>query len=173
MSEFDLDKTIRKIKDFPKPGVLFYDITSIFLNPEAFSFCIEKMYQLYKDTDIDGIIGVESRGFLFAAPLAYKMQMPLILARKKGKLPGKTFQQSYDMEYGSAEIEVHKSDIEAGQKYLVVDDLIASGETLNAVDKILEKGGAKTAEFFSVIGLSKFPYKKLLAPKTVTTLIDY
>ena len=94
----DLDKVIRKVPDFPKPGILFYDITSIFTNPEAFRYVIDKMISLYKDEQVDGIISIESRGFLVGACFAYKNGLPLVLARKKGKLPGKTVSQSYLLE---------------------------------------------------------------------------
>ena len=132
MNVESLDKAIRRIPDFPKPGILFYDITSILTNPEAFKYCLEQMYEIYKDSGINAIAAVESLGFIFAGSLAEKMGLPLILIRKKGKLPGDTYSCSYALEYGTATIEAHKADIKAGQKYLVVDDLIATGGTLAA-----------------------------------------
>lgn len=168
-----LDKAVRRVPDFPKPGILFYDVTGIFINPEAFSFCIEKMAELYKDRKIDAVAGIESRGFLIAAPFAYRMGLPLTLIRKKGKLPGETYSCKYALEYGTAEIEVHKSDVEAGKKYLVIDDLIATGGTLSAVKSLLEAGGASVEEFFGIIGLPELNYEKVLAPLKVTTLIQY
>ena len=168
-----LDKAIRRVPDFPKPGVLFYDITGILTNPDAFKFCIDKMVELYKDSKIDAVAGIESRGFVFAAPLAEKLGIPLILIRKKGKLPGDTYQCSYALEYGTATIEVHKSDVKKGQKILVIDDLIATGGTLNAAKSLLEQGGAEVAEFFGIIGLPFLNYEKVLNPTKVTTLINY
>jgi len=168
-----LDKSIRRIPDFPKPGILFYDITSVLANPEALDYVLEEMYKIYKDKDIDAIAGVESRGFIFAAPLAQKMGLPLILIRKKGKLPGDTYTCSYALEYGTAEIEVHKADVKPGQKYVVVDDLIATGGTLAASKKLLEMGGATVTDFFGVIGLPDLNYEPVLAPAKVTTLINF
>lgn len=173
MSIFDLDAAIRKVPDFPKKGILFYDITSILMQPKAFSFCIDTMYNLYKDKPLNGIAAVESRGFLFAAPLAAKLHLPLLLIRKKGKLPGKIYECEYALEYGSATIEAHQNDITRGGKYLVIDDLIATGGTLQACKKILAQGGAEVSEFFAVIGLSEFPYADVLAPTPVTTLVTY
>ena len=173
MNVESLDKAIRRIPDFPKPGILFYDITSILTNPEAFKYCLEQMYEIYKDSGINAIAAVESRGFIFAGSLAEKMGLPLILIRKKGKLPGDTYSCSYALEYGTATIEAHKADIKAGQKYLVVDDLIATGGTLAATKNLIEQGGGEVTDFFGVIGLHDLNYQKVLAPCKVTTLINY
>lgn len=173
MNVESLDKAIRRIPDFPKPGILFYDITSILTNPEAFKYCLEQMYEIYKDSGINAIAAVESRGFIFAGSLAEKMGLPLILIRKKGKLPGDTYSCSYALEYGTATIEAHKTDIKAGQKYLVVDDLIATGGTLAATKNLIEQGGGEVTDFFGVIGLPDLNYQKVLAPCKVTTLINY
>lgn len=168
-----LDKSIRRVQDFPKPGILFYDITSVFVNPEAFKYCIDKMVEIYKDSEIEAIAGVDSRGFLFAAPLAEKLGIPMVLIRKKGKLPGDTYSCKYALEYGTAEVEVHKADVEKGKKYLVVDDLIATGGTLVAARNLIEQGGGKVTDFFGVIGLPELNYEKVLAPSKITTLINY
>ena len=173
MNVESLDKAIRRIPDFPKPGILFYDITSILTNPEAFKYCLEQMYEIYKESGINAIAAVESRGFIFAGSLAEKMGLPLILIRKKGKLPGDTYSCSYALEYGTATIEAHKADIKAGQKYLVVDDLIATGGTLAATKNLIEQGGGEVTDFFGVIGLPDLNYEKVLAPCKVTTLINY
>ena len=173
MNVESLDKAIRRIPDFPKPGILFYDITSILTNPEAFKYCLEQMYEIYKDSGINAIAAVESRGFIFAGSLAEKMGLPLILIRKKGKLPGDTYSCSYALEYGTATIEAHKADMKAGQKYLVVDDLIATGGTLAATKNLIEQGGGEVTDFFGVIGLPDLNYQKVLAPCKVTTLINY
>ena len=168
-----LDKSIRRVPDFPKPGILFYDITSVFVNPEAFKYCIDKMVEIYKDSEIEAIAGVDSRGFLFAASLAEKLGIPMVLIRKKGKLPGDTYSCKYALEYGTAEVEVHKADVEKGKKYLVVDDLIATGGTLVAARNLIEQGGGKVTDFFGVIGLPELNYEKVLAPSKITTLINY
>lgn len=173
MTQFDLDKAIRRVPDFPKPGILFYDVTSIFTNPKAFKYCIDRMVELYKDKKIDGVAGVESRGFLLAAPFAERLGIPMVLIRKKGKLPGATYSCKYALEYGTAEIEVHKSDIVAGKNYLVVDDLIATGGTLTAARNVIEQGGATVSDFFGVIGLPALNFEKVLAPTHVTTLINF
>ena len=168
-----LDKAVRRVHNFPKPGILFYDITGVLVDPEAFKFCLDRMVDLYKDAKLDAVAGVESRGFVFAAPLAEKLGVPLILIRKKGKLPGDTYSCKYALEYGVAEVEVHKADIKKGQKILVIDDLIATGGTLTAAKNLIEQGGAEVAEFFGIIGLPELNYEKTLAPCKVTTLINY
>ncbi len=171
--KFDLDKAIRKIENFPKEGVLFYDITSIFTNPLAFEAVIDEAYNIYKDQDIDMLIAVESRGFLFASTLAYKMRKPLILARKSGKLPGKTIKEEYKLEYGEASLEIHIEDLPADKRVLIVDDLIATGGTLKAIATMIEKLGSYVAGVFGVIGLPFLNYSKKLAGYQVTTLINY
>lgn len=172
-STFSLDDAIRKVPDFPKPGILFYDITGILVNPEAFRYCIDRMVELYKDARIDAIAAIESRGFIFAAPFAERMGIPLILIRKKGKLPGKTYSCKYALEYGTAEIEVHQSDVKAGERILVMDDLIATGGTLNAAKSVLEQGGATVTGFFGVVGLPFLNYAKVLGETPVQTLVEY
>ena len=168
-----LDKAVRRVPDFPKPGILFYDITGILVNPEAFKFCIDQMVEKYKDEKFDAVVGVESRGFIFASSFAERLGMPLVLIRKKGKLPGETYQCSYSLEYGTAAIEVHKSDIKKGGCYLVVDDLIATGGTLVASKNLIEQGGGKVTDVFGVIGLPALNYKEKLSPCKVTTLVNY
>ena len=168
-----LDKAIRRVPDFPKPGILFYDITGVLINPDAFKYCLDRMVEIYKNAEIDAIAAVESRGFLFAAPLAEKLKLPLVLIRKKGKLPGDTYQCSYALEYGTATIEVHKADVKLGQKFLVVDDLIATGGTLEASKNLIAQGGGTVTDFFGVIGLPALNYEKVLATCKVTTLINF
>jgi len=168
-----LDQSIRRVPDFPTPGILFYDITGVLVKPEAFKYCLDEMAKLYENAEIDAVAGVESRGFVFAAPLAERLGVPLILIRKKGKLPGNTYGCKYALEYGTAEIEVHKADIKAGEKILVIDDLIATGGTLKAARNVIEQGGATVAEFFGIVGLPELNYKKVLEPTPVKTLIDF
>ncbi|NQT33057.1 MAG: adenine phosphoribosyltransferase [Candidatus Omnitrophica bacterium] len=169
----DLDKAIRKVPDFPKPGILFYDVTSIFADPDAFKYVLSKMSELYKDTDLDGVICIESRGFLLGAPFALKRSVPLVLARKSGKLPGDTIAKSYSLEYGEEILEIHKADLTPGKKWLIVDDLIATGGTLEAVAYMVEQQGAEVAGIFSIIGLPFLSYKNKIARYNPQTLIDY
>ena len=173
LKSFDLDKYIRKVPDFPKKGIIFYDITSILACPEAFQYCVESMVDIYADKFIDAVAGIEARGFLFAAPFAVRMGIPLIPIRKKGKLPGITLAKKYDLEYAQAEIEVHKEDIPVGKRILLIDDLIATGGTLNASRALLNAGGAEVPEIFGVVGLPFLNYEKALTPTPVTTLINY
>ena len=173
MGEFKLDDYIRKVPDFPKKGILFYDITSILASPEAFKFCIEEMARIYKDKNIEAVAAIEARGFLFAAPFAYKLGIPVIPIRKKGKLPGITLAKKYSLEYAQAEIEVHSADVPRGKCVLLTDDLIATGGTLNAARSLMIEGGAEVPEFFGIVGLPFLNYKQILDPTPVTTLIDY
>lgn len=173
MRDFDLDSAIRKVPDFPKPGILFYDITSIFMNTEAFNWVIEKSLDIYKDKKIDKLLAVESRGFIFASVLAEKLGIPFALARKAGKLPGETISESYALEYGEATLEVHKADIGSGENILIIDDLIATGGTLEACARLMERLGAKVAGFYGVIGLPFLNYSEKLKGYEVTTLINY
>ena len=170
---FNLDNYIRKIPDFPKKGVLFYDITSILSAPEAFSYCIEAMVDTYSTRNIDAVAAIEARGFVFAAPFAVRMGIPLLLIRKKGKLPGITLSKKYVLEYAQAEIEIHQEDVPKGKRVLLLDDLIATGGTLNASRELLKAGGAEVPEIFGVVGLPFLNYEKILAPTPVTTLIQY
>ncbi|MCL2719801.1 MAG: adenine phosphoribosyltransferase [Treponema sp.] len=173
MAEFNLDDYIRKVPDFPKKGILFYDITSILAAPIAFRYCIDKMAEIYKDKKIEGIAAIEARGFLFAAPFAERLNIPLIPIRKKGKLPGITLSKKYSLEYAQAEIEVHSADVPKGKRVLLTDDLIATGGTLNAARSILIEGGAIVPEIFGIVGLPFLNYQEILDPTPITTLIDY
>ena len=170
---FNLDDYIRKVPDFPKKGILFYDITSVLTAPEAFRFCIESMVDIYSEKNIDAVAAIEARGFVFAAPFAARMGIPLLLIRKKGKLPGITLSKKYDLEYAQAEIEIHREDVPEGKRILLLDDLIATGGTLNASRELLKAGGAEVVEIFGVVGLPFLDYDKVLAPTPVTTLIQY
>ncbi|MDR2596766.1 MAG: adenine phosphoribosyltransferase [Treponema sp.] len=173
MASFNLDDYIRKVPDFPKKGILFYDITSVLASPEAFKFCIDKMVEIYEGKQIDAVAAIEARGFLFAAPYAAIMRIPLIPIRKKGKLPGVTLSKKYDLEYAQAEIEVHSADVPRGKRVLLTDDLIATGGTLNAARSLLLEGGAVVPEIFGIVGLPFLNYRQILDPTPVTTLITY
>jgi adenine phosphoribosyltransferase len=171
--DLDLNDYIRKIPDFPKKGVLFYDITSILTEPQAFRYCIDRMAEIYQDRQIQAVAAIEARGFLFAAPFAVRMGIPLILIRKKGKLPGKTLSKKYQLEYADAEIEIHPHDIPPGKRILLTDDLIATGGTLNAARELLVAAGAEIPEIFGVVGLPFLHYEKNLGNIPVRTLIEY
>ncbi len=169
-----LDKVIGRVPDFPKHGVLFYDITGILRHPDAFKYSIDRMVEIYKDKKIDAVAGIESRGFIFAAPFAERMGIPLILIRKKGKLPGKTYACKYQLEYGTAEIEVHCADVQKDNNILLVDDLIATGGTLEAAVNLVNQGGAQVKDVFGVVGLPFLNYEKKLGTNVcVTTLVNY
>jgi adenine phosphoribosyltransferase len=170
---FNLDDYVRKVPDFPKKGVLFYDITSILVNPVAFSYCIDSMAEIYRDRQINAVAAIEARGFLFAAPFAERMKIPFILIRKKGKLPGKTLSKKYTLEYAEAEIELHPDDVPIGKQVLLMDDLIATGGTLKASRELIITCGAEVPEIFGIVGLPFLNYEKILAPTPVRTLINY
>ena len=148
-----LDKAIREVPDFPKPGINFKDITTILLDPELSTEIIDAFIERLKGKKIDAIIGVESRGFLFGLMLANKMGIPFVPIRKVGKLPGETLKFKYDLEYGSAEVEVHKSDIQKGWNVVVHDDLLATGGTACAASELIQQLGANVAAFAFVISL--------------------
>lgn len=135
----DIDKKIRKIPNWPKPGVLFYDITTLFEDKEAFKFIIEELCWPYKDKKIDKVVGIDARGFLLASTMAYKLGAGISMARKKGKLPHKTVSKDYDLEYGSNTIEMHADTIKPGEKIIIVDDLVATGGTIKAVVDLIRE----------------------------------
>ena len=170
---FNLDEAIRKVPDFPKKGILFYDITSVLANPRAFRHCVDSMLRLYKNERLDAVAAIESRGFVFAAPFCERLGLPLLLVRKKGKLPGKTISASYALEYGEAEIEMHVDDIPRGGRVLIVDDLIATGGTIKATAELLRAGGAEPMGAFAVIGLPFLDYASCLDGMRVETLVEY
>jgi adenine phosphoribosyltransferase len=169
----NLDDAIRKVPDFPKPGILFYDITSIFTNPAAYKFVVSEMLNHYKNQQVDGVIAIESRGFLLGSCFAVERGVPLVLARKKGKLPRKTIAMSYDLEYGPATLEIHEEDIALGKRWLIIDDLIATGGTLQAVAAMIEGRGGEVVGIFSIIGLPFLKYQEKIGKYNPKTLIDY
>ncbi len=171
--KYNLDKAIRKVKNFPKEGIVFYDITSILSNPEAFSYCISYMVNQYKGRSINAIVAVEARGFLFAAPVAEKLGVPLILARKKGKLPGKVIEKSFALEYGEDVIQIQQNDIKSGDNILLIDDLVATGGTLKAVSELIEESDASVEEIFCIIGLPFLNNFEPLNKFKLSTLINY
>ena len=170
-----LDKVIREVPDFPKPGINFKDITTILLDPELSTEIIDAFIERLKGKKIDAIVGVESRGFLFGFLLANKMGIPFVPIRKVGKLPGETLKFKYDLEYGSAEVEVHKSDVNTGWNVLVHDDLLATGGTACAAAELIQGLGAKVAGFAFVVSLDFLNGKEKLKQYSdhIISLKDY
>jgi adenine phosphoribosyltransferase len=173
MTTYNLDAAIRKVPDFPKPGILFYDITGILTNPEAFRYCVDRLVACVKETGAQAIAAIEARGFLFAAPVAERCALPLILARKKGKLPGTVVSRSFALEYGEDSIEVQEVDLASPKPVLIIDDLIATGGTLSAAAAIFRENGFTVAGIAAVIGLPFLNFHNVLAGIPVHTLIDY
>ena len=165
----DLKKFIRSIKDYPKKGILFRDITTLIKNPEAFNYVNDKIIKISKKIQFDKISAIESRGFIFASSLSYALKKPLILLRKKNKLPAETHSIDFKLEYGEATIEVHKDSIDKGDKILVIDDLIATGGTAEAAAKLIEISGGTVAGFIFVINLFDLPGNNLLKQKGYKT----
>ena len=149
----DLKKYIRSIQDYPKRGILFRDITTLIKNPEAFNFAIDKIIEISKKINFDKVSAIESRGFIFASTVSYLTNKPLILLRKKGKLPAERHSVDFQLEYGEATIEVHKDSINKNDKILIIDDLIATGGTAEAAARLVEISGGKVACFIFVINL--------------------
>ena len=171
----DLKKYIRSIPDYPKKGILFRDITTLVKDKDAFKDCINQMSKAIIKLDFDKIAAIESRGFLFSSALCYNLSKPLILMRKKGKLPAETYSEDFELEYGKATIEIHKDSVKAKEKVLIVDDLIATGGTSEAGAKLIEKSGGIVSGFAFVINLFDLGGKKLLEDKGYKTfsLIDF
>ena len=165
----DLKKYIRSIKDYPKKGILFRDITTLIKNPEAFKFTNDKIIEISKKMEFDKVAAIESRGFVFAAAVSYALNKPFILLRKKNKLPAETFSVDFTLEYGDATIEVHKDSIDKNEKILVIDDLIATGGTAEAAAKLIKLAGGRIAGFIFVINLFDLPGNKLLKEKGFKT----
>jgi adenine phosphoribosyltransferase len=172
-SDYDLDKAIRKVPDFPKPGILFYDITSILMDPKAFGYCIVQALEFCKKSGAAALAAVEARGFLFAAPVAHRLEIPLVLVRKKGKLPGETYRATFALEYGEDEIEVHRADVPEGRRVVLMDDLIATGGTIRAAAQLFTSAGSEVCGIFAVIGLPFLNYEEVLKHYKVRTLIQY
>ena len=169
----DLKKYIRSVPDFPKPGINFYDITTLLMDPNGFRQALDEMETYVKSRGAQKIISIESRGFVFGAALADRLGMGLITARKPGKLPYKTVSESYDLEYGTDSLEMHADTVSEGEKVVIVDDLIATGGTLQAACKMVEKLGGEVAGISVVIDLSFLPWREKLDGYDVHCLISY
>ena len=171
----DLRKYIRSIKDYPKKGILFRDITTLIKEPEAFNYSIKKIIEISKKVKFDKIAAIESRGFVFASVVSFIIKKPLILFRKKNKLPAKRHSVDFELEYGKATIEVHEDSINQNEKVLIIDDLIATGGTAEAAAKLVEISGGKVAGFIFIINLFDLPGNELLKKKSYFTesLIEF
>jgi len=169
----DLKKVIRNIPDFPKPGIVFRDITTLLKNPEAFKYTLDKFYEKYHFQPITAIVGVEARGFIFGAPLASNLGLPFIPIRKPGKLPAETVCQSYQLEYGTDSIEIHKDALKEGDRVVIIDDLLATGGTASATGKLVRQLGAQVDSFAFVIELSFLKGRECLQGYEVFSLVEY
>lgn len=169
----DLTQFIRDIPDFPKPGILFKDITPLLGNPDAFHAAVDQLCAHYRQSPPDAISAAEARGFLFAAPMALQMNVPLIPLRKPGKLPYRTHALQYDLEYGSAELHVHIDGFTPRARVLVVDDLLATGGTLKAACQLIEKAGATVSGCAVLVELEFLAGRQKLRPFDVFSVIRY
>lgn len=169
----DLNRYIRDIPDFPKPGILFKDITPLLADPAAFEYAIARLAAHYATANIDAIGAVEARGFLFAAPLALQLRKPLVPLRKPGKLPHRTYSLKYELEYGEAELHMHIDGIEAGQRVLMIDDLLATGGTMAAGCKLIEQAGGIVVGCAFLVELSFLHGRERLAGQDVFSLLSY
>ncbi len=169
----DLARYIRDIPDFPKPGILFKDITPLLAEPHAFQEAIGRLCAHYEGRSIDAIAAAEARGFLFAAPMALQMRRPLIPLRKPGKLPHRTYSLKYDLEYGQAELHVHIDGVVPGSHVLLVDDLLATGGTMQAGCQLIEKAGGQVAGCAFLVELTFLNGRDRLQPHEIFGLIQY
>ncbi len=168
-----LDDYIRKIPDFPEPGVIFRDITSVIQDPDGLKLAVDMMQKQMEGIDFDVIVGAESRGFVFGMPIAYNLHKGFVMVRKKGKLPCKTIEQTYDLEYGTATVEMHEDAIKPGQKVVVIDDLIATGGTVNAIVKMVERLGGEVVHVGFLVELAGLKGRELLKGYHVSSAITY
>lgn len=169
----DISKLVRDIPDFPKEGILFKDITTLLKDPEGFRDSIDKLGELYKDKGIDKVVGIEARGFIFGAPIAYNIGAGFIPVRKPGKLPSDKLTVTYELEYGSNSIEIHKDAIMPGEKVLIVDDLLATGGTAKAAASLVKQMGGKIEGIAFLIELEFLNGIKNLEEFNITSIIKY
>jgi adenine phosphoribosyltransferase len=168
-----LKRSIRTIPDFPKKGIMFRDITTLLQNPKAFKLACDQFYARYKDRKIDAVVGIESRGFVFGAVLAYLLGASFVPVRKPGKLPFATLKEKYDLEYGSNIVEIHTDAIRKGQRVLIADDLIATGGTAQATIKLVEALGGKVVECCFVVELPELKGREKLKGHPVFNLVEF
>lgn len=169
----DLKKYVRDIPGFPKEGINFHDITPLLQNPKAFSFAVDTMAETVSDKNIQYIVGVEARGFIFGSALAYKLDAGLVIVRKLGKLPSETINASYDLEYGEDVLELHKDSISHGENVLLVDDLLATGGTASAVGELVNKLGGNIVGYLFLIELTSLNGREKLKPYPVWSKLKY
>jgi adenine phosphoribosyltransferase len=171
----DLKDFIRSIPDYPKKGILFRDVTTLFKHADAFEYAINSFYERYKNEKIDAIVGIESRGFILGAALAYKLKLGFVPIRKKGKLPASVFQQEYELEYGTDQIEIHQDALAKGARVILIDDLLATGGTILGARKLLKHFDAEIIECSFVIDLPDLGGSKKLLELglKVHKLIDF
>ncbi len=168
-----IEDYVRTIPDFPEPGVMFRDITSILQDADGLKLSIDLIQEKLKDTDFDIVVGAESRGFIFGMPVAYNLHKPFVPVRKKGKLPGETVSQEYSLEYGSATVEMHRDAIRPGQRVVLIDDLIATGGTIEAAVKLVEQLGGKVVKLVFLMELAGLKGRERLAGYDVESVICY
>ena len=168
-----IEEYVRSIPDFPEPGIIFRDITSVLQDADGLQLAIDSMIKLLDDVEYDVVAGTESRGFIFGVPIAYEMHKPFVPVRKKGKLPCETISQSYDLEYGQATIEMHKDSIKPGQKVVLVDDLIATGGTIEAAIKLVEQLGGEVVKVIFLMELAGLKGRERLKGYDVASVITY
>ena len=169
----DLKDYIRDVPDFPEPGILFKDITPLLGDVDAFDYTISRLVERYREADFDAVVLIESRGFLFGAPLAHALGKPIVPVRKPGKLPAATHSMEYQLEYGSNTMEIHVDGVERGQKVLIVDDLLATGGTLAATARLVEMAGGAVSEIAVIIELTFLGGRKNLAGYDLYSMIQY
>ena len=168
-----LEEYVRSIPDFPEPGIIFRDITTILQDADGLKLAIDTMQDCLKDVDVDVIVGTESRGFIFGVPIAYNLHKPFVPVRKKGKFPCETVSKSYDLEYGSATIEMHKDSIKPGQKVALVDDLIATGGTIEAAIQLIEELGGEVVKVVFLMELAGLKGRERLKGYDVASVLCY
>ena len=168
-----LEEYVRSIPDFPEPGIIFRDITTILQDPDGLHLAIQSMQDKLKDTEFDVVVGTESRGFIFGVPIAYNLHKAFVPVRKKGKLPCETVSKTYDLEYGTATIEMHKDSVKPGQKVVLVDDLIATGGTMQAAAELVEELGGEVVKMLFLIELAGLNGRKLLSKYDVDAVVSY
>ncbi len=169
----DLRSLIREVPDFPKPGIRFYDITTLLKQPDAFREVIDRMADQVGDARVDLVVGMESRGFIFSAPLAYKLGAGFVPVRKLGKLPAETIEVEYELEYGTATLEIHSDAIEKGQRVLIVDDLLATGGTVMGTIELVRRLGGEIAGLSFMVELSALNGRDKLGEFEIHTLLTY
>ncbi|HHT25718.1 MAG TPA: adenine phosphoribosyltransferase [Firmicutes bacterium] len=169
----DIRSLIREIPDYPQPGVSFKDITTVLKDPQALQYVVREMARRFRDKGIDVIVGVESRGFIFGAPLAYELGLGLVLVRKPGKLPAEKIQVEYELEYGTDTLEIHKDAIQPGQRVLIVDDLLATGGTISAAAKLVEQLGGEVVGYTFLIELAYLGGRRKLGNQEIASLVIY